>query len=577
MKKKLMFLLLLLACVTMLPLTVQKAQADDYYVYEEGVEGDWKFRKQDGHVYISGYTGPDTEIVIPDKIAGDNVTSIDYEAFEDNKQITKVSIPDGIEYIGTEAFKGCSSLHSVEIPESVNDIYSNAFEGTPWLDKLKEENNLVIINNILISIGNDVEDLSIPEGITLAWGLFEGEKNITSIYVPDSMKNLFGEWWRFSGCESLKTINFPEGAGQLGPCAFDRCGFEEIVLPSGTFAGNMTFAHCERLKKVTMPLKPLNTYTAAWDAFSSCTSLEEVVITAGEQMDESFFNDCPKLTKVVIPDTVKYIGAQAFNNCESLKGIIIPSSVTEIGSRAFGYLYEDEDGNEVKVPGFTIYGTKGTEAERYAKENGFRFVEAGTLDDATDASANVGNGSLYENVDDLNDKVLNDEERKALKDGNVVTVYITINDADSTVSTEDKSMVEDGLKNSVLGMYLNINLFSKVGNNEARQVTDTNGAVKIKFTVPDKLLNKDKSIERTYQIVRIHNGKRTVIDVTFNNKDNTISFESDKFSTYALVYTDKKAGAPDTGDVNVLTVLAALLAVSAGTVTLGLIKKKVTA
>lgn len=574
MKKKIMLLLLLLACVVMLPLTVQKAQADDYYEYE-GEEGDWKYKNAGGGVYITGYTGSDTEIAIPDKIAGLNVIGIDEHAFKNNKQITKVSIPDGIEYIYSEAFMGCSSLCSVEIPESVNEIYGDSFEETPWLDKLKEKNNLVIINNILISIGNDVENFSIPEGITLAWGLFEGEKNITSIYVPDSMKNLFGEWWRFSGCESLKTINFPEGAGRLGPCAFERCGFEEIVLPSGTFAGNMTFANCEKLKKITMSVQPLLNAYYSEGAFESCTSLEEVVITAGERIDESFFYDCPKLTKVTIPDTVKYIGVGAFENCESLKSIIIPSSVTEIREYAFGYVYED--GNEVKVPGFTIYGTKGTEAERYAKENGFRFVEAGTLDDATDASANVGNGSLSENVDDLNDKVLNDEERKALKDGNVVTVYITINDADSTVSTEDKSKVEDGLKNSVLGMYLNINLFSKVGNNEARQVTDTNGAVKIKFTVPDKLLNKDKSIERTYQIVRIHNGKRTVIDVTFNNKDNTISFESDKFSTYALIYTDKKAGAPDAGDVNVLTVLAALLAVSAGTITLGVIKKKVMA
>ncbi len=574
MKKKLMFLLLLLACVAMLPLTVQKAQADDYYEYD-GEDGDWKYKNAGGDVYITGYTGSDTEIAIPDKIAGLNVIGIYHNAFEDNKQITKVSMPDGIGYIEYEAFKGCSSLCSVEIPESVNEIYGDSFEGTPWLDKLKEENDLVIINNILISIGNDVENLSIPEGITLAWGVFRSGKNITNIYVPDSMKYLFGEGGEFIGCESLKTINFPEGAGQLGQDTFEGCGFEEIVLPSGTFAGNMTFANCERLKKVTMPLKPFNTYYAAWDAFASCTSLEEVVITAGEEIDEGFFHDCPKLTKVVMPDTVRYIGPTAFINCESLKSIIIPSSVTEIREYAFGYVYED--GNAVKIPGFTIYGTKGTEAERYAKENGFRFVEAGTLDDATDTSANVGNGSLSENVDDLNDKVLNDEERKALKDGNVVTVYITINDADSTVSTEDKSKVEDGLKNSVLGMYLNINLFSKVGNNEARQVTDTNGAVKIKFTVPDKLLNKDKSIERTYQVVRIHNGKRTVIDVTFNNKDNTISFESDKFSTYALVYTDKKAGAPDAGDVNVLTVLAALLAVSAGTVALGLIRKKVMA
>ena len=41
------------------------------------------------------------------------------------------------------------------------------------------------------------------------------------------------------------------------------------------------------------------------------------------------------LTKVIIPDTVKKIGARAFQGCLALESIVIPDSVTEIGDYAF--------------------------------------------------------------------------------------------------------------------------------------------------------------------------------------------------------------------------------------------------
>lgn len=50
--------------------------------------------------------------------------------------------------------------------------------------------------------------------------------------------------------------------------------------------------------------------------------------------------------------------------------------------------------------------------------------------------------------------------------------------------------------------------------------------------------------ERVYYVVRDHNGEIEVLNTTVND-DNTISFESDKFSTYALAYVDQEVEAEE--------------------------------
>ena len=62
----------------------------------------------------------------------------------------------------------------------------------------------------------------------------------------------------------------------------------------------------------------------------------------------------------------------AFNGCTSLASVTIPSQVTEIGLRAFGYNGYD------KINDFKIYGYSSTAAEKYAKENGFEFIDLET-------------------------------------------------------------------------------------------------------------------------------------------------------------------------------------------------------
>ena len=64
-----------------------------------------------------------------------------------------------------------------------------------------------------------------------------------------------------------------------------------------------------------------------------------------------------------MPRSVTSLGEKAFLNCSSLETITIPDSVTEISSSAF-------DGCSSKL---TIKGAKGSLAEKFAKQQGFKF------------------------------------------------------------------------------------------------------------------------------------------------------------------------------------------------------------
>jgi len=51
--------------------------------------------------------------------------------------------------------------------------------------------------------------------------------------------------------------------------------------------------------------------------------------------------------------------------------------VTSIGKRAFGYIFDGENEEYVVIDGVTIYGYKNTETQRYANDNGIKFVLLG--------------------------------------------------------------------------------------------------------------------------------------------------------------------------------------------------------
>lgn len=89
------------------------------------------------------------------------------------------------------------------------------------------------------------------------------------------------------------------------------------------------------------------------------------------------FLDCT-LSEIEIPNSVTTIETWAFSGCENLQSITIPESVTSIGPWAIGYREDRFRAWLDPVPfgrPVIIYGKKGSEAERYTKDNHWCFNE----------------------------------------------------------------------------------------------------------------------------------------------------------------------------------------------------------
>lgn len=79
-----------------------------------------------------------------------------------------------------------------------------------------------------------------------------------------------------------------------------------------------------------------------------------------------------EIPKVYNGLAVTGIEADAFLKCKNINAVIVPKTVTYIGEFALGYTL-NENGEKIKKEGFVIWGRAGSEAEKYAINNGIAF------------------------------------------------------------------------------------------------------------------------------------------------------------------------------------------------------------
>lgn len=162
--------------------------------------------------------------------------------------------------------------------------------------------------------------------------------------------------------------------------------------------------------------------------------------------------------------------------------------------------------------------------------------DTGVLTEDTKPENNECNADVdIENNDIITDIGLEDDEIKAIENGENISIYLDVKNADTTVSATDKTATESTLTDDMkIGMFLDINLFKKIGDNAAENITSTLKPVRITFKVPDELIKNG----RIFSIVRVHNGTTDILSCDFDAATKTASFETDKFSSYAITYKD---------------------------------------
>lgn len=170
-----------------------------------------------------------SELVIPAKLDGMEVSSVAAGAFKDASNIKSVSVEDGVLSINDNAFINCYNLEKAEIPQSVVSIGTNVFRETKFEKERLEQEGVLVINGILLEVTDTGSEYSIPEGVkALGCGVFYGNTEIKKLKLGNEVERL--EAYACADMTALEEVVWGNNIEKLGYGAFSGCTKLELRM-----------------------------------------------------------------------------------------------------------------------------------------------------------------------------------------------------------------------------------------------------------------------------------------------------------------------------------------------------------
>lgn len=185
------------------------------------------------------------------------------------------------------------------------------------------------------------------------------------------------------------------------------------------------------------------------------------------------------------------------------------------------------------------------------------------------------NDTLEVTVDEeaVAETILTEEEKAIVDSGKSIKIEVVVTDVTESVPTEEKKKIEETIKDKVVAAYIDISILKTIEGEETVSISNTNSKIKFALNVPEELLDESKP-GRKFYIIRNHDGVIEILDSEYDSDSNTLTFETDKFSTYAIAYIDTdKVDNPLTGDTIRNCIVLLFLSV-AGIITIIKMNKK---
>ncbi len=157
--------------------------------------------------------------------------------------------------------------------------------------------------------------------------------------------------------------------------------------------------------------------------------------------------------------------------------------------------------------------------------------------------APIASGGIYNTKKELLDApgIFSEAEKAAIAEGKEAKVWVEITKTD--LAEEEKAAFEQEAKktageNARL-VYFSAELFRQIGESVER-ISEPGAKIHLTIRIPDELVNTDSTISREYLILRMHDGELTVLNGSFDKDTREYTFETDKFSDYAIVCKDTR-------------------------------------
>ncbi len=231
-------------------------------------------------------------------------------------------------YIGEYAFANCNMSEKLDIGKDVTTIGDCAFQNNKKLKQLILPDNISGLGQYAFYACKELEKVSIGKGIPkLPEGVFSLCIALPEISIPANISSI--EDYAFDCCSSLSDVTI-EG---------DEESVADNVLKIGSNGSHPIFAYSP-LDEVYIGRK-LNYSTTSSEGYSpfyNNTSLRAVTITDAEtEIYDKEFCGCSNLQSFSCGDGVTKIGNWAFWGCSAMKTYSSGTQVKSIGEKAFYY------------------------------------------------------------------------------------------------------------------------------------------------------------------------------------------------------------------------------------------------
>lgn len=199
----------------------------------------------------------------------------------DRKRVRVIYIADSVSGIGAYAFDGFEQLEEVKISSPVTRIGQRAFGGCRKLQSIRL-------------------DCAVPPEVHAE--AFLGADTSTRITVPRGAVSAYKSapvWRNFSHISTVQT-------GVTGDVSWAYDNATNVLTISGR--GAMGEYDAER--------------TSPWEGLKD--SIKEIVVEDGvTSIDRNAFDYCPRLTAVVLPQSVTLLWDASFENCPNLRSLTV--------------------------------------------------------------------------------------------------------------------------------------------------------------------------------------------------------------------------------------------------------------
>ena len=201
-------------------------------IWGEGEMADYEQNGEPWHAYQKQITTVTVD---------EGITSVGNYAFRWYDNLTTVVLPDSLNQIGSYAFAYCVNLKDIDLPENLTDLGYYAFSNCNSLKSVMIPSSAASSSGYAFAYCNNLEIAIFSDGATrIPYGIFSGCDNLSSVTIPESVTVI--EASGFYGCDSLTNVTIPEKVMYIGKNAFCSSGLQKVIIPKSVeMIGNQAF------------------------------------------------------------------------------------------------------------------------------------------------------------------------------------------------------------------------------------------------------------------------------------------------------------------------------------------------